>query len=87
MPFRTNSGQALNEKWSIGAAHALYHHEGTWYHVLERFPGALCDRHGYVLFETEHAYRNSPYLRIGVHTSVPVSISNIPEYVEIVRIS
>lgn len=54
------SGKKLNDEWGVGAAHALYREDGTWYHVLEKFPGALFDAHGYVLFETETAYRNCP---------------------------
>jgi hypothetical protein len=80
---RSNSGRALNDKWSIGAAHALYHVDGTWYHVLERFPAALCDPHGYVLFDTEHAYRHCPYLRIGIRTRVLGGISQMPGYVRV----
>jgi hypothetical protein len=79
--IRTGSGRQLNRKWSIGAAHVLYHKDGTWYHVLERFPGALCDPHGYVLFQDKLQYTNSPHLRIGARTAVPAGIKNMPNYV------
>src|ERR1700722_20631699 len=49
---RIFSGRLLNQKWGIGARHALYHKDGHWYNNLERFPGALCDPRGYVKFET-----------------------------------
>jgi hypothetical protein len=78
---RTGSGRALNEKWGIGAQHALYHREGTWFNVLERFPGALCDPNGYVLFGTKDEYENPPYLKIGQRTNVPGGISRLPKYV------
>jgi len=78
---RTGSGRALNEKWHIGASHALYHREGTWFNVLERFPGALCDPQGYVLFANKQEYERSPHLKIGQHTNVPGGISNLPSYV------
>lgn len=79
---RTGSGRQLNRKWSIGAMHVLYHKDGTWFHVLERFPGALCDPQGYVLFPDKQQYQNSPYLRIGERTAVPLSIKQMPTYVK-----
>ena len=79
--IRTGSGKALNEKWHINAAHALYHKDGTWFNVLERFPGALCDPHGYVLFKTKEDYERSPHLKIGEHTNVPGGISKLQAYV------
>jgi hypothetical protein len=80
---RTGSGGELNRKWSIGAAHALYHKDGTWFNVLERFPGALCDPHGYVLFDTKDQYAHCPHLKIGQRTNVPGGVSQLPEYVRV----
>jgi hypothetical protein len=75
------SGRRLNELWKVGAKHALYHREGTWYNNLDRFPGALFDPTGYVIFATEQAYRNSRYLRITQETNVTNGIASIPGYV------
>jgi hypothetical protein len=82
---RTGSGRLLNEKWGIGAMHALYHKHGTWFNVLERFPGALCDPNGYVLFATKEEYENSPELKIGQRTNVPSGISKLKKYVRMER--
>jgi hypothetical protein len=82
---RTGSGRLLNEKWGIGARHALYHKEGTWFNVLERFPGALCDSNGYVLFATKEEYENSPELTIGQRTNVLGGISKLKGYVRMER--
>jgi hypothetical protein len=71
---RSNSGRQLQREWDIQALHVLYHHEGTWYHLLERFPGALCDPNGYVLFQTEEDFRRNPSLKIGAHVRVPEGI-------------
>ena len=72
----------LNETWSVGAAQARYSDDGHWYATLSRFPAALFDAAGYVLFETEQEYRASPYLKIGKQISVPKpGISAIPGYV------
>lgn len=43
----------LNDAWRVGAAQVRYSDDGHWYATLERFPAALLDAHGYVLFETE----------------------------------
>lgn len=80
---RTGSGKALNEKWRIGAAHALYHKDGTWFNILERFPGALCDPNGYILFATKEDYEKSPHLKLGQRTNVPGGISKLPFYVRV----
>lgn len=77
---RQMSGRKLNELWYVGAKHALYHREGCWYNNLERFPGALFDPNGYVLFETEQAYKSSRHLRITQETNVTNGISSIPTY-------
>lgn len=78
---RTGSGSQLNDRWQIGAAHALYHKGGTWFNLLERFPGALCDPHGYVLFASKEEYKTSPYLKIGRRINVPGGISKLSSYI------
>ena len=75
------TGKHLNKLWNVGTEHALYHKGSSWYHVLERFPGALFDPNGYVLFTSEEEYKNCKYLRIGKHLSVPDGIYSIPFYV------
>ena len=62
-----------------------YIHDGRWYHPLKRFPGALFDRNGYILFETETDFRNCPHFSIGKDVSVPKpGISAVPGYVRVV---
>ncbi len=75
------TGKRLAEEWRVAVRHALYHKDGSWYNNLERFPGALFDPNGYVLFRTESEYRNCPYLHIGVETNVRPHLSVIPGYV------
>lgn len=81
---RQLSGRELNDLWDVGAKHALYYKDGTWYNNLERFPGALFDPEGYVLFKTEQAYRNCQHLKIAKRTNVPGGIASIPGYVRMV---
>ena len=78
------SGRQLNRLWGVGANHALYHREGSWYNNLRSFPGALFDPNGYVVFETELAYKNSPYVRITQETNVRNGISSLPGYVRMI---
>ncbi len=77
---RSNSGASLNAQWNVGARHALYHTDGTFYMPLERFPGAYFDPNGYVLFRTEVEYVNNGYLDIGKRVNVRGGISRIPGY-------
>jgi hypothetical protein len=73
-------GKELSRLWGVKAEHALYHKDGTFYENLHRFPGALFDRNGYVRFETEHEYRQCPYLNIGKKLNVRHGIASIPGY-------
>ncbi len=52
-------GEDLNEKYRIGAAHALFSKDGTFYMELDRFPGALIDKNGFVLFKKDSDYKNA----------------------------
>lgn len=82
---KSNRGTELNQRWNVGAAHALYIHDGHWYHHLKRFPGALFDRHGYILFSTREEYLACSHLSIGKQISVAKpGISAIPGYVWVI---
>ena len=74
-------GRIRNQEWGIGAAQAFYHRDGTWFNRLERFPGALCDPNGYVLFKTEADYLTCPYLEVRVQTNAHQGIDRIPQYI------
>jgi 5-methylcytosine-specific restriction protein A len=80
------TGRMLNRKWGVNAQHALYRENGRWYHVLARFPGALFDAHGYIVFQSEREFRDCSYLSIGdeVNVSHPKGISAIPGYVLVI---
>src|SRR5262245_5194485 len=54
--MRMARGEELNRQWGVGASHALYREDGRWYHQLKKFPGALFDKSGYIVFETHDAY-------------------------------
>src|SRR3990172_12278793 len=50
------NGQELIKRWGIPARQARFHHESNWYGPLTKFPAALCDREGYVLFASEREH-------------------------------
>lgn len=75
------TGSYLNEAWEVGAAHALYREDGRWYHQLLRFPGALFDRNGYIVFRTKAEYETCAQLRRRKDLNVRGGIASIPGYV------
>jgi 5-methylcytosine-specific restriction protein A len=76
------TGRQLNKEWNVGARHALFHKDGSWYNNLERFPGALFEPDGYILFKSEKDYLESSHVSVGKETNVPKGISSIPGYVK-----
>jgi len=80
---RTNSGKNLSREWNIPVRHALYHKDGTWYEPLERFPGALFDTEGFVLYPTRESFERCPHLSIGEKVNVPGGIASIPGYIKV----
>lgn len=74
------TGEWLNRAFRLGAEHSLYHRDGTLFERLERFPGVLCDRHGYVWYDTERDFLNDTRLSIGEKVNVPDSIRAHPSY-------
>ena len=78
-----NKGKELNVKWSVNAEHSLYREDGKWYHNLKRFPGALFDRDGYVVFNSESEYRNCKYIKHGNEIHIYEGIKSIPQYIRV----
>lgn len=76
-------GRELNKSWGVNARQALYSREGTWYHRLTKFPGALLDTNGYVLFETMEQYISCTSLNLGKQTNCPKGISSISTYMRV----
>jgi len=78
---RQLNGRTLNQRWKVSAKHALYHKDGTWFNNLKKFPGALFDPNGYVIFKTKEDYLSCPHLKISEETNVTNGISRISGYV------
>lgn len=91
MTSRTGTGEEYNRKWGIGAKQARYHKDGHFYGLLERFPAALCDPQGYVLFQTKEEYQrlDPDYLGLGEKKcnvrDRAAGISGIPGYIKVER--
>ena len=91
MTSRTGTGEEYNRKWGIGAKQARYHKDGHFYGLLERFPAALCDPQGYVLFQTKEEYQrlDPDYLGLGEKKCTvrdrAAGISGIPGYIKVER--
>jgi hypothetical protein len=81
----TITGRKLNREWNVGAEHSLYRYDGKWYHILVRFPGALFDASGYILFETHDIYEKCKHLRINYESKTThvsgEGIREIPGYI------
>jgi hypothetical protein len=75
----------LRKTWSVQVTQGRYRETGDWYSALTHFPAALFDANGYIIFETEEAYRTSPHISIGKQISVRVpGISAIPGYIRVI---
>lgn len=79
--YRTNSGERLKRIWGIPAVQVRYHKDGTFFMPVDRFPAALCDANGYVLFKRGDEYETSSSLAIGSRINVTGGIWNTPGYV------
>jgi hypothetical protein len=68
---------------SSGVKQARFHKDGTWYHRLREFPGALCDPQGFIVFMTEAAFLNYDglVLKQDVHVQGDRTIGSLPGYV------
>lgn len=75
-----HSGAYLAQLWGVNADQTFYHKDGTSYDLLERFPGALFDANGYVLFADRNHYRSCSYLRFTQELNVPGGIASISGY-------
>jgi hypothetical protein len=89
---RADFGKRLNTVYQTGAAHALFREDGSFYMQLERFPGVLFDKSGFVLFHTErdlddavaagHLRLSGPAEADGkMRINVPDGISAMPGYI------
>jgi hypothetical protein len=74
------TGEELKKRWGIVARQARFHHQSNWYEPPTRFPAALCDREGYVVFETERQLKECPGVHVGKKINVRGGIWSIPGY-------
>jgi hypothetical protein len=74
------TGASLNRHYQLGARHALYHKDGTFYERLTDFPAVLCDLRGYVKYSSEKEFERDPKLHLGKKVNVPGGLSSHPRY-------
>jgi len=82
--MKRRDGNSLNERYRRGAKQARYREDGTWYHILDRFPADLYDANGVIRFETEEQYFK--LVRTGPDpnsTHVEFGISKLPGYTKL----
>jgi len=80
--YKTNSGKNLKNVWNIPADQVRYHKDGKFFMPVDKFPAALCDPNGYVIFETKKDYEKSSYLNIGDRINVRSGVWKIPGYIK-----
>ncbi len=81
---KTGYGRDYNRRWGVGAQHALFHKDGTFYECLKRIPAALFDPSGYVLFNTETEYVATQGLSHGKKLNIKRGIHTLPGYRQVV---
>jgi len=74
------TGDRLKQRWKLPVLQARFHRDGTWYEVPDRFPAALCDCDGYIIFETEDEFRSRPGIKVGKQVNVDGGISSLAGY-------
>ncbi len=82
MAYRTNFGKNLKSEWQINALEAFYHQDGKFYMVPTKFPVALCDPKGYVLFISKSEFEATSAISIGKRVNVRRRISRLHRYVQ-----
>ncbi len=76
----TNYGDNLQRKWNIPARETHFHKKGDFFMPITKWPGALADPNGYIVFQTEEQFKacpgvkyrgeGTPNVRIGVHGGI-----------------
>jgi hypothetical protein len=51
--------------------------------LFARFPGALCNPKGYIIFNSQHDYESAHYLEIDERLNVRQGICKLPGYVRV----
>ena len=73
----------LKAVWGVSADEVRYSDDGHWYKTPAKYPAALFDAHGYVLFNTEEELRTSPHDGRGKEIAFRrPGISGLPGYVQ-----
>ena len=83
---RTGSWQAQAARFGVEVKSGAYHRDGYWFQKLKKFPGALFDPDGFLLFGSEQEFQNAGNQFLSIRKEIGVlkpyrNISDIPGYV------
>lgn len=73
-------GRNLKKKWDLAVNSALFHRGGTWYNQPKRYPVALCDPDGYVVFDDKQSLESAPGVYSGKKINILAGISSFKDY-------
>jgi len=88
--IKSDHGEHLRQEHDIPAFQVYYHLEGTFFMPLHKFPGALADKHGYVIFATEEEFLKCGDLDHGGSSKNPrvhvcLGISRMHQYIKFMK--
>ncbi len=73
----------IAREWGLNVAQARYSSWGNWYAPVTRFPAALLDAEGYIIFPDEASLRANKKIKITRQINVPSRISSLQGYVKV----
>jgi HNH endonuclease len=76
-------GKTIAKNWNLAVTQARYSEWGNWYSRLTKFPAALIDANGYIVFENEAALLDSG-ARLTEQINVKGGISILKGYVRMI---
>lgn len=75
------TAKEINNVVKLEVNHCLYGSHGDWYHNLRKFPAALFDKDGFVVYQSKRQYENDIHLKHSKKSlHVEEGISSIPGY-------
>ena len=77
------TARILIKRYGLGVSHGLYRRDGTWYHMLKKFPAALLDNDGYVEFASAQEFESCGALKLYPQkdqVGILKGIASIPTY-------
>ena len=77
---RTNTAVFV-ARWNIKCSSARFSEWGNWYAAVNRFPAALIDTNGYIVFESLEKLNSTQGVKFTKQINVPAGISSLSGYI------